>query len=54
MTRDERIPDLCNQLLRAKDSAVLHTVAATLKQAIDEYLESNDGEAPALDPHEAA
>jgi len=49
MKIDERVRDLCGQLLRAENPSVLKTVAAEMKRAIDEYVESKDGEAPALD-----
>jgi hypothetical protein len=48
MKLDERVRDLCTQLLRAENPSVLKTVAAEMKQAIDKYVESKDGEAPAL------
>ena len=40
MKPDERVRDLCTQLLRAENMAVLRTVAAEAKEAIDEYVES--------------
>ena len=48
MKGDDRIKELCSQLLRAENWAVLQTVAAELHQAIDEYLETRRSSA-ALD-----
>ncbi|HEU0049742.1 MAG TPA: hypothetical protein VFQ43_19295 [Nitrososphaera sp.] len=48
MKTDERVRDLCSQLLRADNPAVIKTVAAEMKEAIDIYVESRDGDAPAL------
>ena len=49
MNPAERIPSLCTQLLRADNPAVLKTVAAEIKEAVDEYVDSKDGEGPALE-----
>jgi len=48
MKQDEKVRDLCAQLLRAENQSVLKSVAAQIKEAIDEYVESKDGEPPAL------
>jgi len=48
MKPEERIPDLCTQLLRADNPAVIKTVAAEIKQAVDAYVQSRDGDSPAL------
>lgn len=48
MRPDQRIKDLCGQLLRAEDISVILTVAAQMKEAIDEYVASKDGEPPVL------
>jgi hypothetical protein len=48
MKPEERIPELCSQLLRADNPAVPKTVAAEIKEAVDAYVTSKDGNAPAL------
>jgi hypothetical protein len=49
MKPEERIPELCTQLLRADNPAVLKTVAAEIKEAVDTYVQSKDGSTPALE-----
>jgi hypothetical protein len=48
MKPEERIPDLCTQLLRSDNPAMIKTVAAEIKEAIDAYVESKNGYSPAL------
>ncbi len=49
MKPEERIPHLCTQLLRADNTAVLKTVAAEIKEAVDAYVESKDGNSSAVE-----
>jgi hypothetical protein len=44
MKPEERIPELCTQLLRADNAAVIKTVAAEIKEAVDAYvkIKAND------------
>jgi len=42
MKSEERIPHLCTQLLRADNIAVIKTVAAEIKEAVDTYVESKE------------
>ena len=46
MKPQERIPELCTQLLRANNPAVIKTVAAEIKEAIDAYVQSKDRGTP--------
>ena len=48
MKPEERIPDLCTQLLRADNPAVIKTVAAEIKEAVDAYVESRDSDSSIL------
>jgi hypothetical protein len=50
MNPEDRIPGLCSQLLRADNSAVIKTVAAEIKEAIDAYVERKHGKVPAIEP----
>ena len=49
MRPEDRIPDLCSQLLRANNPAVIKTVAAEIKEAVDHYVESKASNPSALD-----
>lgn len=49
MNPADRIPYLCTQLLRADNPAVIKTVAAEIKEAVDAYVDSKDGEGSALE-----
>ena len=40
MKPEDRIPDLRSQLLRSDDAAVIKTVAAEIKEAVDAYVQS--------------
>jgi hypothetical protein len=40
MKPEERIPELCTQLLRSDNAAVIKTVAAQIKEAVDAYVKS--------------
>jgi len=48
MISDERVRQLCAQLLRAENPAVIETVAAQLKIAIDEYVRRRKPHTPAV------
>ena len=48
MKPEERIPDLCTQLLRADNPAVIKTVAAEIKEAVDGYVESRASDSSIL------
>jgi len=48
MSSDERVQQLCAQLLRAENPAVIETVAAQLKIAVDEYVRRTKPNTPAV------
>ena len=49
VTPHERIQQLCAQLLRAENPAVVETVAAQLHLAIQEYVRTKSSQAPTVD-----
>ena len=48
MPSDERVRQLCAQLLRAENPAVIETVAAQLKIAVDDYVQRTRPNTPAV------
>ena len=48
MRLEDRIPQLCTQLLRANNAAVIKTVAAEIKEAVDAYVESKGHDSSVL------
>lgn len=48
MPSDERVRQLCAQLLRAENPAVIETVAAQLKIAVDDYVRRTRRNVPAV------
>lgn len=48
MPSDEKVLQLCAQLLRAENPAVIETVAAQLKIAVDDYVRRTQRNVPAV------
>ena len=49
MTNDQRIRELCAQLLRAKNPVVIDIVAEELHEAIERYVLSANQQRPPID-----